>query len=214
MTSVTPPPEPAVQQALASVVSDTDLIARCRRRDEAAWEQLVRRYHRLVVAVARKHRLNDDDAGEVVDGVFAELWRSLGQIDRPDRVRSWLVTVARRHSLAQLQYQRRWVNLAEIDTQSLPALRDPAPNGDSVLLEAEQEQAMRVALARLAPRCRRVLEWLFYSDPPPDYEEIGKRLGVATNSIGFIRGRCLRKLRQALQDEEAAQGWPPVDSAS
>jgi len=31
------------------------------------------------------------------------------------------------------------------------------------------------------------------------YQEVAKRLGLATGSIGFIRGRCLRRLQRALE---------------
>ena len=42
---------------------------------------------------------------------------------------------------------------------------------------------------------------LFFSEPPLPYAEVAKRrLGLATGSIGFIRGRCLKKLQRALQD--------------
>jgi DNA-directed RNA polymerase specialized sigma24 family protein len=30
------------------------------------------------------------------------------------------------------------------------------------------------------------------------YADVARRLGLATGSIGFIRGRCLEKLRKAL----------------
>jgi DNA-directed RNA polymerase specialized sigma24 family protein len=31
------------------------------------------------------------------------------------------------------------------------------------------------------------------------YAEVATRLGLAEGSIGFIRGRCLKKLRQTLE---------------
>ena len=40
---------------------------------------------------------------------------------------------------------------------------------------------------------------LFYEQPPLPYNEVARRLGLATGSIGFIRGRCLQKLRAQLK---------------
>jgi len=40
---------------------------------------------------------------------------------------------------------------------------------------------------------------LFFEGSARPYQEIAKELGIATGSIGFIRGRCLKKLRQALE---------------
>ncbi len=48
-------------------------------------------------------------------------------------------------------------------------------------------------------RCRKLVEMLFYGQPPPPYAEVAARLGLATGSIGFIRGRCLKKLEAGLK---------------
>jgi hypothetical protein len=39
---------------------------------------------------------------------------------------------------------------------------------------------------------------LFFEQPPLPYTEVARRLGLATGSIGFIRGRCLDRLRKLL----------------
>jgi hypothetical protein len=40
---------------------------------------------------------------------------------------------------------------------------------------------------------------LFYEDPPVAYRDLARGLGLATGSIGFIRGRCLVRLQRALE---------------
>ena len=40
---------------------------------------------------------------------------------------------------------------------------------------------------------------LFFENPPRPYQDIAKKLDLATGSIGFIRGRCLSKLRKQLE---------------
>ena len=49
-------------------------------------------------------------------------------------------------------------------------------------------------------RCQEMIRLLFFSDPPLPYNEVAQRLGLATGSIGFIRGRCLKKLQSVLED--------------
>src|SRR5437588_776507 len=46
--------------------------------------------------------------------------------------------------------------------------------------------------------CIEFLQLLFFQQPPLPYAEVARRMGLATGSIGFIRGRCLEKLRKAL----------------
>jgi DNA-directed RNA polymerase specialized sigma24 family protein len=46
-----------------------------------------------------------------------------------------------------------------------------------------------------------MIKMLFFESPPRLYEEVAKELGLATGSIGFIRGRCLKLLRDRLQKD-------------
>jgi hypothetical protein len=39
---------------------------------------------------------------------------------------------------------------------------------------------------------------LFFEQPPVPYNEVAQKLGLATGSIGFIRGRCLSRLQKIL----------------
>lgn len=41
---------------------------------------------------------------------------------------------------------------------------------------------------------------LFFHQPPLPYKEVAERLGIAVGSIGFIRGRCLKKLQKQLEE--------------
>jgi DNA-directed RNA polymerase specialized sigma24 family protein len=60
---------------------------------------------------------------------------------------------------------------------------------------------VREALAQLPPRCREMIELLFFEQPPVPYNEVARRLNLATGSIGFIRGRCLKRLKKLLQEK-------------
>jgi RNA polymerase sigma factor (sigma-70 family) len=65
--------------------------------------------------------------------------------------------------------------------------------------EIEREQMLKEAAASLSPRCQEMIRLLFYQEPPLPYREVARRLGLATGSIGFIRGRCLQRLQKKLQ---------------
>ena len=165
----------------------------------------VNRYHGLVFSIPLRYGLAADDANEVFDAVFSELWRSVERLEQPERVRFWLMAVARRLSMAKRQSQRSLVSFADWDQLQL---REPATGGelagDAVLIAAQRSQHMKDALADLSHRCRELVEWMFYADPAPTYEEMARRLGVARNSLGFLRGRCLKQLRLAFERGERA----------
>ena len=83
---------------------------------------------------------------------------------------------------------------------------DPTPPPelpDAVRVRLEQAQQAREALAGLSERCRRLLGYLFFEDPPLDYAEIARREGLPIGSLGPTRARCLEKLRRHFED----RGW-------
>ena len=65
--------------------------------------------------------------------------------------------------------------------------------------EAEKEQMIRAALSELPSRCNDLVQMLFFEEPSVPYEQIAQKLALAKGSIGFIRMRCLERLRQILE---------------
>ena len=63
----------------------------------------------------------------------------------------------------------------------------------------EAEQLLREAVWRLPQRCQRLVQMLFFESPPRPYSEIARDLKLAEGSIGFIRQRCLDKLRREFE---------------
>lgn len=79
-------------------------------------------------------------------------------------------------------------------------------DADDLVAAGERARALRAALAELSPR-RRELVLLLLHDPPLAYDEIGRRLGIPTGSIGPTRARAFAQLRgsQALRPFLAAE---------
>jgi RNA polymerase sigma factor (sigma-70 family) len=103
-----------------------------------------------------------------------------------------------------LHYQRAAERLVGLDlegTDSDSAL--PASSADELpeqmLVQLEQEQILRDAISELPGKCERMVRLLFFEIPPRPYENIAEELGMATGSIGAIRGRCLAYLRKRLE---------------
>jgi Sigma-70 region 2 len=58
---------------------DADLLSRCRAGDDAAWDQLVGKYERLVFSVALRNGLDREDAADVTQTTFIALLDSTDQ---------------------------------------------------------------------------------------------------------------------------------------
>jgi RNA polymerase sigma factor (sigma-70 family) len=182
---------------------DERLVERCRAGDAAAWAALVRRYERLVYAVARGYRLEPEDLADTFQEVFAALVRGLPRLRDARSLCRWLTSTTDRIALATALRRRRERAREAGPAEALePALAHVDPAGAD--LEAiEERMLVRLALGALAPRCRNLLEALYLRDPAPGYRELSRELGLPVGSIGPTRARCLEKLGVALAALEA-----------
>jgi RNA polymerase sigma factor (sigma-70 family) len=177
--------------------ADTALIEACRAGDQTAWEELIRRYQRLIYSIPLRAGLDQDSAAEVFQLVFTKLYEKLDTLTQPERLSAWLVTTAKRECWAQQRRQQRSLGLTQPDPDdpSEPEWPDPGLLPDEVLERMERQHLVRQALAQLDERCRLLLQLLFFQPEPPPYAEIAAQLGTSEGSIGPTRARCFQKLR-------------------
>lgn len=183
-------------------LTDEELIAACRAGDNAAWENLVRRYRRLIYAIPRRAGFDEDVSGDVFQQVFARLVENLDRIKQPSQIQAWLVTTARRETIRLIRERKtRQLKTAETDDESFDEaanLPDKTPLPDEVLLQIETQNRVRIAVESLDEKCRQLLEMLFYRQTPPPYAEIAAALSISEGSIGPTRARCLQKAMSKL----------------
>jgi RNA polymerase sigma factor (sigma-70 family) len=181
-------------------LDDASLVQRCLAGKQDAWRALVQRYQRLVFTVARRARLDEHAAADVLQTVFARLFEHLPRLSQPDRLHAWLVTTARRETLAVLRHAHRFAAAPvsnDDDADAIAQIPDAAPLAEELLQDLQESQAMRVALDRLDARCRDLLTMLFADEEErPGYDQVSLRLGMPEGSIGPTRSRCLDKLRR------------------
>lgn len=195
---------------------DARLVERCLAGDERAWEALVRRYERLVYAVARSYRLGDEDLADAFQSVFAALLSGLPRLRDPRSLCRWLSSTTERIARAIALRRRREQALEANDPDTLSTLAaDDGPVGQD-LERLERQTLVRLALSGVGDRCRRLLEALYYEDPQPAYAELSKRLGVPIGSLGPTRARCLERLRRNLDmiaPEDSGISEPPAPTS-
>jgi RNA polymerase sigma factor (sigma-70 family) len=178
------------------------LVQACRLGDEVAWEELIMRYQRLVYSIPRRGGLDQEYSAEVFQGVFEKLVKHLDKIEQPDRLGAWLVTTARRETWRLSQDERSPQLVASHDDLEAEISQIPcsALPPDEVVLNLEEQDSVRTAVAALDERCRCLLSLLFYRSASPSYAEVATTLAMPESSVGPTRARCLQKLRRLLNN--------------
>jgi RNA polymerase sigma-70 factor (ECF subfamily) len=178
--------------ALSEQLSDAKLVAACRGGDEEAWGTLVERFSRYVYAIAiQGFRLQEHDAEDVFQEVFARVFERLDTLREDEAVRPWIAQLTRRLCIDRLRAGSREVTA---DTEALP----DAPDED-VLARIEEAFDVHDAMACLPEHCREILDRFFARDE--SYRAIGEALELPAGTIASRISRCLVKLREELQQD-------------
>jgi len=163
--------------------------------DVHAWGELVRLYAALVNTVARRVGLTTLDAEDCAQHTWMSLYRNRRVIKDPTALPAWLIRTTHRQAV-YIYKKRIRTTEAEADRAISPALILP----DDEVHQLEQQAIIEIALQRLDTRCKILLEQLFFAPDEKSYQQIAKDLGVAPNTMGPLRSRCLKRLRRILDD--------------
>lgn len=176
-------------------------LDRAKRGDARAWDRLVDRFQNLVYSVARRNRLDANDASDVFQSTFLALYRNLDRVENPATLGKWLAVTAARESIRLKRQQSRVVHEDRDGPGLDEILADEDTAVDSQAFEAVEAEYWRSAVTRLGGRCEQLLSALYFDDK--SYDEIVADLGIPIGAIGPTRARCLEKLRKVYQSERS-----------
>jgi RNA polymerase sigma factor (sigma-70 family) len=176
---------------------DEWLVKECLKGNQNAWDAILEKYQKLIYSVPIRYGLSVGDAGDIFQQVCVDVLESLTHLREPRSLAAWLIRIA---SHRCLQWSGREKRFQSFDFEAMaevgPVTRETP---DSILHDLARGQALHEALPEMPPRCQELIRMLFFTAPAVPYEEVAKRLGIAKGSIGFIRMRCLTRLRTKLE---------------
>jgi RNA polymerase sigma factor (sigma-70 family) len=178
---------------------DERLVRECCKGNQDAWSALIDKYKNLIFSIPIKFGLSREDATDVFQAVCVELLAGLPTLREPKALPKWLTQTAYHQCLRWKKDRLNLIDDAQGIEEQLEANPEELP--EEIFSQVQREQSVREAIAALPVRCNQMVAMLFFEDPPRPYEEVAMQLKLATGSIGFIRGRCLKKLRQILEEK-------------
>jgi RNA polymerase sigma factor (sigma-70 family) len=126
-----------------------------------------------------------DEAEDVLQRVFYEVWRNQDRYDPSRSLEAWVLGIARKRAIDQLR--RRHANVVPIEE-----LRDLAGDDGRELAERfARAREVRGALERLPKEQREVLTLAYFGELTQ--REIAERLSVP---LGTVKARAFRGLRR------------------
>jgi len=183
------------QLARPSSSSDEQLIRRCLENDAQAWSALIEKYKNLIYSIPMKLGMHQD-AGDIFQAVCVILLSKLSELREHRALPKWLIQTCYRECL---QHQRMGGRRTDLEPAHLEQLLSTESLPEQMLVQLEQEQTLREAISEMPRRCAQMIQMLFFDTPSRPYAEVASALGLAEGSIGFIRGRCLARLRKHLE---------------
>jgi RNA polymerase sigma factor (sigma-70 family) len=175
--------------------SDSRLVKECLHGSEEAWSKLIDKYKNLIYSIPVRYGFSEEDSADIFQAVCMDLLTEMPRLREPKALAGWLIQISRNKCFHRKQAQRRHT-MSDIGDLEVPS---QAEEPGELIDQTHQEQVLREALSDLSPRCQELMHMLFFEAPARPYEQVAKELDLARGSIGFIRRRCLNKLRERLQ---------------
>ena len=171
--------------------SDAELLEEfVRRKSDAAFGEIVRRYTNLVYAAARRQVRDPEMAYDVTQAAFLVLARRASSVS-PKYLPAWLLTTTRLCARDAIKKQTRRTHYEREAAMSRPEVRESAEIPD-----AEVAAFLDDAMSRLAARECTALGMRYLQDRP--INDVAAAMGVSPNAAQKILSRSLVKLRKIL----------------
>jgi RNA polymerase sigma factor (sigma-70 family) len=178
--------------------SDRDVIQGCRAGDAGAWQSLLNRYERLVFSIPRRYGLSREDADDITQLTFTILIQSIGKLPDDSNLGAWLATVARRHTWRLFNRSRREGASEYTDSSEATPLLPNSATED--MAQWELTEWLHHGLSLVGEPCRDLLHALYLEPAQPSYAVVAARMGMAVGSVGPTRIRCLKRVKEVLDE--------------
>ena len=164
--------------------ASSNLGARLAAGEEGAINECYAALGPMVLGYLRRF-VPRDEAEDVLQRVFYEVWRNRDRYDPARSLEAWVLGIARKRAIDQLR--RRRSNVVPLEE-----LRDIAGDDGRELAERyARATEVRAALERLPAEQREVLTLAYFGDLTQT--QVAERLGVP---LGTVKARTFRGLRR------------------
>lgn len=137
---------------------------------------------------------DSNNAEEVAQSVFIEIWGQRDQIEFKNHIKSYLLRLTHQASLDHIKHQK--VIKKE---EELVLVAETEARSEALLEEEELRVKISNLLMNLPKECRKV--FVMNRIQNKNYQEIANELGISIKAVENQMGTALRSLRDGLKEE-------------
>ena len=174
----------------------TDLVEACRRGERKAQFELYRLYARAMYNTCLRMCQRSEDAEDLLQNAFAEVFHRLGEFRGESAVGAWIKRIVVNHCINHLKKRR--LLLSELSEQHERAAEPDSVDEEAIAYGVE---AIRRAVQALPDGYRVVFS--LYALEGYDHQEIAEILGIAAATSKSQYSRARRRVQELLRDDKA-----------
>ncbi len=198
--------ERAIPEAFRLSLDESTLIDRCLAGDDTAFDQIVLRYQDMVFSLSSRLLGSYDEAVDLSQEVFLQIYRKLSSFRRDASLRTWIYRIVINRAKNRQRWWKRRIN----EMTALPIEEAEARTGssrgaclasdeiapDEALARKEQGQILHRAIEKLPFDQRTIL--LLKEIEGLSYEEISTTLDLPLGTVKSRLARARQSLRESL----------------
>jgi len=173
------------------------LVARAKRGETTAYEELVRMHQGIAFRVALVAAGDRDDAEEAAQDAFVKAYRALGRFREGSPFLPWLLRIVANEARNRRRSAGRRAGLALRAAAVVSG--DVAPSPETTALTLERRDTLLGGLAALDERDREVLVHRFLLELGE--EETAAALGIRRGTVKSRTSRALDRLRAVVGED-------------
>jgi RNA polymerase sigma-70 factor, ECF subfamily len=180
---------------MSDPVHERELVERCRRGDEGAFEELVDRYKDLVFALIARTVQDRSRADDLAQDVFLRIHRGLPYFRGEARLSTWIYRIV---ANVCVHDHTRPAATVSLDDERAGGRHAPAA-ADRRFGDLELRDRLEKAIARL-PASARLLVAAHYLEGVR-YEDLAEAMGLPLGTVKTQLYRAKQQLRRLLETE-------------
>jgi RNA polymerase sigma-70 factor (ECF subfamily) len=179
---------------------EAELIARAKRGELEAYEEIVRRHQTIAFRTAWVITRSEVDAEEAAQDAFVKAHAALARFRDDAPFRPWLLAIVANEARNRMRAAGRRAGLAQRVAQERRP-DDAVPSPEAALLDSERRDELLAAIERLPPAAREAVACRYLLEL--NEEETAAALGCPRGTVKSRVSRALDRLRLELGEVEA-----------